>query len=483
MKKIILAVIVVSIFPLLSNAQYDSIVNSFQKEFIRFKNAAIDKHTDFINHNDSVFINFLKESWKSVEVVKSKSDIKPKPVNQPVIDTDTLVLELEFINPEWDKSHPESRDNDSETNMLSPRNFDSRMVINSFDFYGGKEMFYNFPLEKTEIGKVNEEEIVNFYISLAEKEDLWESNMNLLNNARKEYRLNDWGYYQLVKSASESIFEKSNEQRLLTWYLLLKSGYRVKVGYDNNDIYLLIPSYQTVYNVLYLEEQQQTYYILDNNREEIENLKTYRASYPGSDMLFSFYLTHLPSFKVATEYRTLNYNGAELKLEFNRNILDFLSSYPHCELGAYFHSSIAENNLITLDGFFKPLLQDKTDRQKIDELLGFCQKALEYETDQDQFGRERYLFAEDSLFYPFSDCEDRSILLASLIKRYTGLASVALDFPGHVALAVQFAEDESGTFIKYNGKKYLVCDPTYINAKSGMLPPDLREIEAKIIAY
>ncbi len=44
-------------------AQYDSIVNTFQKDFDQFKQSIEQEHRQFLNTNDSVFAKFLKDSW------------------------------------------------------------------------------------------------------------------------------------------------------------------------------------------------------------------------------------------------------------------------------------------------------------------------------------------------------------------------------------------------------------------------------------
>jgi hypothetical protein len=73
--------------------------------------------------------------------------------------------------------------------------------------------------------------------------------------------------------------------------------------------------------------------------------------------------------------------------------------------------------------------------------------------------------------------------MAFLVKRYTGLSTVALDFPGHVTLAVNLPNAGNGNFISFKGERYLVCDPTYINAKSGMIPDQYKSVKAKIVSY
>ena len=64
-----------------------------------------------------------------------------------------------------------------------------------------------------------------------------------------------------------------------------------------------------------------------------------------------------------------------------------------------------------------------------------------------------------------------------------GLDVVGLDYPGHVATAVRFNESVSGDSVNYNGKRYVISDPTYINASVGMAMPEFKSELPKVIAY
>jgi hypothetical protein len=128
-------------------------------------------------------------------------------------------------------------------------------------------------------------------------------------------------------------------------------------------------------------------------------------------------------------------------------------------------------------------MKNRNKFERVNLLLSFIQHGIPYEADDKQFGYENYLFAEESLFYPSADCEDRSVLLCQLIKQYTGLKSIALAYPGHVTLAVNLPETVKGSYVIYEGEKYFVCDPTYIGAKCGMLMPEFEKENPEIIAY
>jgi hypothetical protein len=109
------------------------------------------------------------------------------------------------------------------------------------------------------------------------------------------------------------------------------------------------------------------------------------------------------------------------------------------------------------------------------------QKSFAYKTDDDQFGHEKYMLADETVFYPYSDCEDRAFFFAYLVKKLVGLDVIGLDYPGHVATAVNFSIDLPGDSVIRNGKKYLVCDPTYINANLGMAMPQFKSVKPDII--
>lgn len=57
-----------------------------------------------------------------------------------------------------------------------------------------------------------------------------------------------------------------------------------------------------------------------------------------------------------------------------------------------------------------------------------------------------------------------------------------LDYPGHMATAVSVGKDQiRGAYVELNGKKYVVCDPTYVNAEAGRMMPSYRTKRAKVI--
>ena len=55
-----------------------------------------------------------------------------------------------------------------------------------------------------------------------------------------------------------------------------------------------------------------------------------------------------------------------------------------------------------------------------------------------------------------------------------------VSYPGHLAAAVSFTQDVSGDYFLVNGKKYVVCDPTFINAPVGRTMPGMDNKTARV---
>ena len=121
-------------------------------------------------------------------------------------------------------------------------------------------------------------------------------------------------------------------------------------------------------------------------------------------------------------------------------------------------------------------MEGKSKLKATEELLNFVQTAFVYEYDDKVWGCDRAFFAEETLFYPYADCEDRSILFSRLVRDLLGLKVVLIYYPGHLATAVHFVgEQPNGDYLELKDGKYYIADPTYIGAPVGVSMPDIRE--------
>jgi hypothetical protein len=269
---------------------------------------------------------------------------------------------------------------------------------------------------------------------------------------------------------------------MFTWFALIRSGFNAKIGYTEQNVYLLLPSNEILYEMSYTVNSR-PYYLLNFGIAQAipGHLSIHQADYPQSVGL-SFMLTQTPELTNLFTIRMLNYSRS-LELKLNKNLIDFYNVYPKCELKVFFKAPLSANAISQLDRYFLPVLENKKDDDRVAFLLKFVQNAIPYKTDKQQFGREKYLFADETLYYPAADCEDRAILLAKLINRYTNCKVIGLSYPTHVSLAVNLRSLPGGRFITYKNLPFYHCDPTYIGAGCGIPLPEVENMIPRIIDF
>ena len=130
---------------------------------------------------------------------------------------------------------------------------------------------------------------------------------------------------------------------------------------------------------------------------------------------------------------------------------------------------------------FREILAGKGKMQAVAMLLDFVQTAFVYEYDDKIWGCDRPFFAEETLYYPYCDCEDRSVLFSRLVRDLLGLRVILVYYPGHLATAVCLEEDVSGDSFMVGGERYTICDPTYIGAPVGRTMPGMDNAAANVI--
>ena len=129
----------------------------------------------------------------------------------------------------------------------------------------------------------------------------------------------------------------------------------------------------------------------------------------------------------------------------------------------------------------RDIIQGLSQQDAANVLINWVQTAFVYELDDKVWGHDRAFFAEESLYYPYCDCEDRSILFSRLIRDLLELDVVLVFYPGHLATAVHFTDDIKGDYIMVEGKKFLICDPTYIGAPIGLTMKGMDNATCKAI--
>lgn len=110
------------------------------------------------------------------------------------------------------------------------------------------------------------------------------------------------------------------------------------------------------------------------------------------------------------------------------------------------------------------------------EIAKFVQDAIEYELDTDSAGRVEYpRYPVETLYERRGDCEDTSILMASLLKEW-GFEVGFLLLPGHCAVAIRAANDYDATrYYEIDGRRYLYIESTGSGWTIGTIPDEMME--------
>ena len=467
-----------------SFAQVEEKKNEYQDRFEEFKKGISEDFENFKSENDSIFLKFLEDSWEEFKMFRDEKPGKPKPSEQPKVTEETgSGYEITPV-----KENIEILDTTSRIHrMLWPANRQEYERLNNrldFNFFGAELMtFYNNET-LPRLRAVSEAGIADFFRQAAEN-PLLNLTVGSLRSTADSIKLNDWGFVLLLKDAASRLFHSGNDQKLFVWYSLIKNGFDVRAGFNDTRVFLLVNTQLSLFNTYYFIANGIKYYHVrfQDDPEEVYLLIAHNTGYPGSYNNISLYIETLPALGNDKISRSFRFRDKTLDIPLNKNLIEFYNSFPNSDLSLYFKAPLSEEVLDSFQNFFSVLFSDKNEVEIVNILLEFLQYSIAYQTDHDQFGVEKYMFAEEALYYPYSDCEDRSVLLAGLIKHFTGLPLLVLDYPSHVTLAVAFFEKNIGDFVEYNKNKYYVCDPTLIGGKVGTLMSSLREIHPQIYDY
>ena len=196
-------------------------------------------------------------------------------------------------------------------------------------------------------------------------------------------------------------------------------------------------------------------------------------------------MKELPRLSAEDATRTLKaqqYPEVQVTVDISKGLMEFMKDYPRCnDWNAYALASLSEQAKASLYPALRQNIKGKNKVEAVNILLNFVQTAFDYKTDEQQFGKERPLFGDETLYYPFCDCEDRSILFSILVRELLGLDVILLNYPEHLATAVRFDNDVQGDYVMLESKRYVVCDPTYIGSHVGEAMPCYKNTKATII--
>ena len=353
--------------------------------------------------------------------------------------------------------------------------------------YYGRVVTLGFPTaDLLRLQGLTEDALADAWTLLASKK--YDITVKTALDARKTFQLCDWAYMDLLRQAAEARYGSTNEAVLMQAFLMTQSGYRVRLAKAADRLYMLVASNYQIYNMRYLSVDGTKYYVTgDYHGERLQ----FCPSRFDKEQSLSLQLATLPRLgETASPKRKLtSKKGVTASVSVNKNLIDFFRCYPQANIDGDFTTRWAAYANTPLDQTIKdelypPLTQTikgMSEREAVGILLNWVQTAFKYGYDDEVWGGDRAFFVQETLYYPQSDCEDRAILFSRLVRDLTGLDVALVYYPGHLAAAVAFSGKEEGDWFSVGEQRFVVCDPTYINAPVGLTMPGMDNKKAKII--
>lgn len=522
--------------------QTDDLVKSFEEfqmhqnqQFNDFSQNKQDEYDSFRKAMNERYAEFMRNSWAAVKAIPMVQPEKEKPIepiiykqdNQPEIEPENKPNIQPKVEPKNDREENKYTEEDSEDDLeveekveeeveeeldieensipikedvilvpmplplpepiapVVPKEDIAHKIV-SISFYGTL-VSVGFPTsDDLQITNLSENALADTWILLSdEKYDITVSNVIEI---RDNLSLCDWGYIKMLQAITEKQYGQTNEAIMMQAYLMSQSNYKVRLARTDQKLYLLVASQCNILSMYSFVLDGDKFYALNCNEKQ---LYICDAAF-DKEQAISLQLRKEQNLDNALtpERKLTSRFGIEAYVHTNKNDIDFYNDYPSAYIGnntmtrwaVYANTPLSNNTQLKLYTTLKNAIAGLSERDAVNKILNFVQTAFTYEYDDKVWGGDRPFFAEETLYYPYSDCEDRSILFTRLVKDIIGLDVVLIYYPGHLATAVRFNQPVQGDYLIYNNQRYTICDPTYINAPVGMTMPDMNNQEAQVIS-
>lgn len=474
---------------------------NFRDKFNQFTKQNQEKFNDFRAECNRKYTEFVRKAWKKFEqepVVERPKDQRVKPMVVPdTVSTDRLLFFKRLkhkIKKEIQVDHllanvaPQPKPVEPIQEVPVPEEmkvFDDM----PFTFYGTELHVRLDESKRINLGKITPDRVADALQHFSTK-----TYDNLLYDClkiREDKQLCDWAYLLMLKELTDQFCGAgTNEANLLCGYLYCQSGYKIRFASNNSRLHLLIASPHIIYGRASYRVGGDLYYPIDNIEGTIHICE---ASFPKEQTL-SLFINNQPALDIdATDTRLIQskrYPEMQFQVKTNRNLMRFYDSYPTSCINndpttrwvMYANTPMVES---VKEQIYPPLrekLKGLTQLDAVNRLLNLVQTGFVYEYDDEVWGGDRVFFAEETLYYPYCDCEDRAILFTRLVRDLLGMECALIYYPDHLAAAVHFDELPNGIYYSdRKGKDFTLCDPTYINAFVGEEIPKYKDATINLI--
>lgn len=462
----------------------------------QFKQQKVEEYIEFRNEINKKYSEFMRHRWawfNSEESIEDREkDVKPMPAPDAPDQNELANRKREILK----YNDIIKINNDREDKQPKP--------ICPIKEISQNETYFKFTAYGTDM-KVRFKETLKYNLKGAEENDvadMWNylsdsAFNNLIRDCltlRIKHNLCDWAYLNTLKELSRQYYgAESNEAVVLQTFLFNQSGYKTRIGRSkSNRLYMMIASNNTIYGKRYFNIQNEMFYPLDS---EENGLYIFAKDFPGETSM-SLDIRKEQKFDMAISephlIKSKTKDSISVDLKFNTNLMNFYLSYPQSHSNndemtkwiVYASTPLSNDIKEQLYPVLKEKINGKNEIEAANILIGFVQTAFEYKLDDIVWGQDHPFFPEETLYYPFSDCEDRSALFSTLVRDLLGLETVLLYYPGHLATAIKFNEKVEGETLIIDENEYTYCEPTcnsYVPV--GWCPPNLKNSKPTVIKY
>lgn len=466
-----------------SSAQTDD----FYAQYEKFSKHAKAEYEDYRAQCNAEYVKFLERAWKEYKVLPSI----PRPKDEVVPPT---------IMPRQDKNKKQAKEIPIENVVspilslpqpkpISPIYENDKVEEKNFSFsYMGTTCEVHLPKD------------LNIRMSGCEScmiATIWKQlATNAMDNTIRDFlalrlkmQLCDWAYLNLIDTFAKAFCGHGNEAVIMAAFIYSQSGYKMRLGRDCEKLYLLYGSKHGIYEKGYIVIEGINYYPLD---DKVERMEISDFSFPQEQSM-SLYIENAQKFTIRPSAKrklaSEQYHDVTIDSQVNLNLIQFYNTYPSSEVNGnfmtrwkmYADTPMDESVSQMLYPDIKNKIEGLSDVQAVNQILNWVQTAFQYEYDDKVWGHDRAFFAEETLYYPYCDCEDRAILFTRLVRDLLGLKCILVYYPGHLASAVCLKQQVNGDYISLDGDVYTICDPTYIGAPVGITMPEMDNRSAKVI--
>lgn len=454
-----------------AKGNFDSYRASLIENFYGSKEKMVTEFDDFRKKAIADYVEFVRQAWREFEcdpplpapkdipippVVIPRED-RVKPVEERKVPIDEVILPL-MLTPQ-----PEPVFKIKEIPALH----EDYVYFTLF----GTDVKARFnPADKVVVTGTDENTIADAIQAMAANK--YDNTLLDCLAMRDGLKLSDWAYLQLIDALAEKIYGKDeNSAALFTTYLYMLSGYKVRIGATDGNIYMLFACEEQIYNKNMFIVGGTSFYGIDELPVRMHICEAPFEKEQELSLVVKGGQCFAYKGSAPRRITAKDYPDVSVEVSVNENLLKFYDTYPTSKIGDNVMTRWAMYANVELDERVKnsvyptlsAAINGLSEIEAVNRLLNFVQTGLVYGYDNEIWGEDRVFFAEESLYYPYADCEDRAVLFSRLVRDLVGLDVALVMVPGHMLAAVNMKSDVHGAYTTFNGKKFILCEPTCVD--------------------